>query len=305
MLMIGGVVFWWFAGRTEAPASPAPSIDDRFTVHRQGDATGTGVDSAPTAMAPPRQGPSRPTPPTVTRSQLAQLELCALQAQDREVLRRPAPVDVADASTDAQAVLAFRQRQRQEAQARERIRPSSCDRLRAEQLEGRLDALRALAAAGDAEASLCYAVLGASAEYLPAPNSDAWVQAMQRYREQGPRAAARAAAAGMPGALVVQFEMVSPPQARLGLMTVPYARPDAALALRYALTLASLQERRLLPTGVRLYGDWSAQARQLARGLPLDAARRAESAARQDAERFAAQPAEGSTLCPGANGIWL
>jgi hypothetical protein len=86
---------------------------------------------------------------------------------------------------------------------------ASCPNVTIDQLASVGEWLQRAADSGDPGAALCYVVMGTSDRYLPDRYSDAWVEAMQRYRASAPMYAERALAAGYPLASVFLYDAAS------------------------------------------------------------------------------------------------
>lgn len=155
------------------------------------------------------------------------------------------------------------------------------------------------AAAGDPGSQACYAELGADAMLLPPYASDAWIDAMRRYRDNAAPAAEAAFAAGVPQAAYALYETSA---GRYAMM--PFAA-DSAVAPDYskAYALAQFQATRLAGTadvgsGEDLAGAWRVRAKLLERELSAAEIERAKRWADRETRRMTSRDAP-SLPCEG------
>jgi hypothetical protein len=141
--------------------------------------------------------------------------------------------------------------------------------------------LERAAASGDPGSQTCYAHMGASEPWLPEFASDAWIDAMQRYRENARAYAESAFAAGVPQAAYTLYEMSAGRYAMISYLGDPALAPDYPKA--YALALF---EAERLGAGADSGGDpdaaamWRIRAKLLERELsPADIERARNAAA--------------------------
>jgi hypothetical protein len=134
-----------------------------------------------------------------------------------------------------------------------------------EQTAGAGEWIERAAASGDAASQACYASIGASEPWLPEYASDAWIDAMRRYRENARAYAESALAAGVPQAASALYEMTAGRYA-----IVPYLG-DGSIAPDYAraYALARLQAARIGATAepgsdeAHEAADWRVRAKLL------------------------------------------
>ena len=128
-------------------------------------------------------------------------------------------------------------RAQREARARAFIaaNESLCAGATQEQVQSIGEWLPRAAASGDPGSQACYAELGASENWLPEYASDAWIDAMRRYRENAGADAEASFAAGVPQSAYTLYELSAGRYAMMTFMANSAVLPDYPKA--YALAL--------------------------------------------------------------------
>jgi hypothetical protein len=146
---------------------------------------------------------------------------------------------------------------------------SLCEGATREQTDSAGEWIERAAASGDAPSQACYAATGASEPWLPEYASDAWIDAMRRYRENARAYAESSFAAGVPQAAYSLYEMSAGRYALIPTFGDSATAPDYARA--YA--LARLQAARIGADAepgsdeARTAADWAIRAKLLEREL--------------------------------------
>jgi hypothetical protein len=158
------------------------------------------------------------------------------------------------------------------------------------------------AASGDPGAQACYAEMGASDNWLPDYASDAWIDAMRRYRENVRPNAEAAFAAGVPQAAYTLYELSAGRYAMMSYVADSAVAPDYPKA--YALALFQAARFDAAETGdddEGLAAIWRVRAKLLERELSAADIERAKRWAGAEAQRIASRAAP-SLPCEGMIG---
>jgi len=155
------------------------------------------------------------------------------------------------------------------------------------------------AAAGDPGSHACYAELGTSPVFLPQYASDAWIDAMRRYRENAGPSAEAAFAAGVPQVAYTLYEMSAGRYAMMASVADSAISPDYpkayGLALFQATRLAGATEAG---SGEELAALWRVRAKLIERELSAAEIERAKRWADAETRRMATHEAP-SLPCEG------
>jgi hypothetical protein len=177
---------------------------------------------------------------------------------------------------------------------------SLCEGATREQTGSAGEWIERAAASGDAPSQACYTAMGASEPWLPEYASDAWIDAMRRYRENARAYAESSFAAGVPQAAYSLYEMSAGRYALVPIFGDGTTAPDYARA--YA--LARLQAARIGADAepgsdeARAAADWSIRAKLLERELADADIERAKRWAEAEAAKIA-QRGTPSLPCDG------
>jgi len=165
-----------------------------------------------------------------------------------------------------------------------------------EQTANSLEWLERAAASGDPGSQACYAEMGASDPWLPPFGSDAWIEAMQRYRENVNSYAESAFAAGVPEAASTLFDLSAGRYAMLTYLGDPSLAPDYPKAYALALFQAERLSSGVDPDfGVDTAAMWRIRAKLLERELSPEDIERAK---REAAAGIARMPTHDAPSLP-------
>ncbi|MET0229682.1 MAG: hypothetical protein ABW186_01975 [Rhodanobacteraceae bacterium] len=184
-------------------------------------------------------------------------------------------------------------RARIEARAREFVaaNESFCAGATQAQTQNSGEWLSRAAASGDPGSQACYAEMGASDNWLPEYASDAWIDAMRRYRDNAPGDAEAAFAAGVPEAAYTLYELSAGRYAMMAFLTDSRVAPDYSKAYALALFQASRFARSdaTADSNAELEAVWRIRAKLLERELSGAEIERARTWADAEERRFASR----------------
>jgi hypothetical protein len=187
-------------------------------------------------------------------------------------------------------------RARREARARAFVAANEalCRGATEEQTQSVGEWLPRAAASGDPGSRACYAALGASENWLPDYASDAWIDAMRRYRENARGDAEASFAAGIPQSAYTLYELSA---GRYAMMTFV---ADSSIAPDYpkAYALALFQSSRFDADNADLAATWRVRAKLLERELSAADVERAKRWSDAQSRRIASRGAP-SLPCEG------